>query len=217
MKGKSMKNILLLALVAILGGCATHAKIGMPAVTQVHHKSFENKSMSYEVMYSQPKPGIFSGGQEMPLVPLEEAELSVASAATLKNLPEYIFRQVPSSVERAAKGESDLKLIVELKAYDKKGPAYADYELAKSFFKDLVTLGFSSSEYNIVADFDAKYVLLSGDKEVLSKSYKIDESVDHERGDFESYGSLNEYVGQLLEKHFILTLNDFFKESAGKM
>ena len=212
-----MKNLLLLALVVILGGCATHAKIEMPAVTQVHHKSFEDKTMSYEIMYSQPKPGVFSGGQEMPLVPLEEAELSVASAATLKNLPEYIFRQVPASVKRAEKGEGDLKLIVELKAYDKKGPAYADFEFGKSLAKSLVTLGFASSEYDIVADFDAKYVLLSGNEEVFSKSYKVDESVDHERGDFESYNSLNDYVGQLLEKHLILTLNDFFKESAKEL
>ncbi|MBR9857239.1 MAG: hypothetical protein GYB38_05970 [Gammaproteobacteria bacterium] len=212
-----MKKIAVLGLVVALGGCANHANIEMPAVTQVYHESFENKSISYEIMYSQPKPGVFSGGEQMPLVPLEQAEFSVASAATLRKLPDYIYQQLPPTVKRLENGQGDFKLVVELTAYDKKGLVYSDHEFAKSFGKNLLTLGFASSEYDIIADFDAKYKLYSGDKEIFVESYNVQESVDHERGDFDSFNSLNDYAGQLLEKHLILTLNDFFKKSTTKI
>lgn len=212
-----MKKLVLLCLIVVMSGCATHANIQMPAVTQVYNQSFDGKSMSYEIMYSQPKPGIFSGGEQMPMSPLEKAELSIASAATLKKLPDYIFKQLPSTVKRAENGQGDFKLVIELTARDKKGPAFADYEFGKSFFKNLLTLGFASSEYDIIADFDVNYRLYSGEQEVFSKLYKVNESVDHERGDFESFNSLNDFTGQLLEKHLILTLNDFFKQAAAKI
>lgn len=212
-----MKKLVVLGLVAVLGGCATHATIEMPAVTQVYHKSFQNKSISYEIMYSQPKPGVFSDGEQTPLAPLEQAEFSVASAATLKKLPDYIYQQLPSTVKRAEAGQGDFNLVVELIAHDKKGPAYSDHEFGKSLGKDLLTLGFGSSEYDIIADFDVKYRLYSGDIEILVKSYKVNETVDHERGDFDSFNSLNDYAGQLLEKHLILTLNNFFRESISKI
>jgi hypothetical protein len=189
----------------------------MPAVTQVYNNAFTNKTFGYEILYSQPKPGIFSGGDKMPLLPLEKSEMSIASAATLKNLPDYIYKQLPSSVIRDQSGNGDFKLIVELTAYNKKGPAYSDYEFGKSFGKNLLTFGLASSEYNIVANFNAKYRLISSGKEIFSKNYKVNESVDHERGDFDSFNTLNDYSGQLLEKHLILTLNDFFKEAAANM
>ena len=211
------KGALLLCCLAILGGCASHANIEMPAVTQVYNNAFTNKTFSYEILYSQPKPGIFSGGDKMPLLPLEKSEMSIASAATLKNLPDYIYKQLPSSVIRDQSGNGDFKLIVELTAYNKKGPAYSDYEFAKSFGKNLLTFGFASSEYNIIANFDAKYRLIRSGEEIFTKNYKVSESVDHERGDFDSFNTLNDYSGQLLEKHLILTLNDFFKEATVNM
>lgn len=212
-----MKKLLMLGLALILSGCATHANIEMPAVTQVYHQSFDNKSISHEIMYSQPKPGAFTGGEQMPLAPLEEAHLSVASAATLKNLPDYIYRQLPSTVQRAEQGEGDMNLLVELTARDKKGPAYSNFEFGKSLGKNLLTLGFAASDYTIIADFDVTYRLQNGDRETFVKSYKINDSVAHQRGDFDSFNSLNDYAGQLLEKHLILTLNDFFKKASDKL
>lgn len=212
-----MKNLILLLLVLTIAGCASHAQINMPAVTKVFNKGFENKSLFSEILYSQPEPGVFSGGNQMPLAPLKDAKLSVASAATLQNLPDYIYKQLPSSTRRAIDLPSDFKLRVELIAHDKKGPAYADYEFLKSFGKNLFTLGFASSEYDIIADFDVKYVLFRGEQKVFSKEYKVAESVDHERGDFESHNSVNDYSAQLLEKHLILTLNDFFQQASAKI
>lgn len=208
-----MKKIILLLGTLVLAGCATHADIKMPVVTQVHNSAYENKSMSYDILYSQPKPGIFSGGEQLPLKPLNEAELSVASVATLQKLPDYIFKQLPSTVKRIDSGNADYKLKVELVAHDKHGPTYADYEAAKSFGKNLITMGLASAEYNIVADFDAKYVLYKQGEEFFSKEYKVKDQIDHERGDLESFNTLNDYAGQMLEKHLILTLNNFFSEA----
>jgi len=95
-----MKKIVLLLMIAVLGGCATHAEIKMPTVTKVHDAVYENKTLNYEILYSQPKPGVFTGGKQLPLAPLEKAELSVASASTLKELPKFIFNQLPVSVKR---------------------------------------------------------------------------------------------------------------------
>lgn len=212
-----MKKLFLMCFVVLLTGCATHAQIKTPEVSQVNNSSFNNKSMSYEIMYSQPKPGAFSGGEQMPLVPFRQAEFSVSSASTLKRLPSLLIEQFPSSVTKAPVGKGDLKLIVELTARDKKGPVFADFEFGKSLLKNLFTLGLASSEYDIIADFDVNYRLFSGDDEIFSKLYKINENVDHEKGDFESISSLDKYVVKLLEKHVILTLNNFFNESSKKI
>lgn len=204
------KPFAILAAVILVTGCATHAKIDMPGVSEVVSPAFENKSFSQEVLYSQPQPGMFSGGEQQTLKPLNEQELSVASAATLSKLPTYIKDQLPASSKVVNSTESDFKLRVELMAHDKKGPAFADYEFGKSLIKSMLTFGFGSSEYDIIADFEVKYILSSSGKDLFAKSYSVSESVDHERGKLESFNSLNDFAGQLLEKHLILTLNDFF-------
>lgn len=208
-----MKKIFLILAIVTVTGCATHANIEMPIVMQVHNQVYEDKSMSFEILYSQPEPGIFTGGEQQKLMPITQARLSVASAATLKQLPNYIFQQLPSSVVRVDSGDGDLKLVIELYAHHKKGPAYADYEFAKSFGKSLLTLGLGSSEYNIVADFEITYTLYQKEKEIFKKTYRIEESVDHERGKFESHNAVYDFTGQILKKHLILSLNNFFNES----
>ncbi|MDE2000060.1 MAG: hypothetical protein KGI91_16565 [Burkholderiales bacterium] len=197
-----------------LAGCATHAQINVPALERVHSSAFENKAFGYEILYSQPRPGVFSGGDQLPLVPLDKAELSVASAVTLKKLPEYIYDQLPADVKKADPKNADYVLHVELVAHDKKGPAYADYQTGKTTAMKLISLGLASANYEIIADFDAKYTLLSHGRVVAEKSYVVKDSVDHQRGDFENFNSLNDYTGQMLEKHLIITLNDFFKSSS---
>ncbi len=209
-----MKKLFAVSLSLMLAGCATHANIDMPVVSQVYDSFYENKSISYNIKYSQPEPGLFTAGEQMPLVDIKDAKLSVASAATLKKLPEYITQQLPPSVKISENNSSDFEIIVELVAKDKKGPAYADYNAGESFVKNFLTIGFAASEYQIVADFSANYKLYYQGKEIYAEKYVINESVDHERGDFDSFNSLNDYAGQLLERHLILTLNDFFKDSA---
>lgn len=202
---------------AVLTGCATHAQISMPAVQQVNHQGFENKTFSNEVFYSQPKPGVFSGGEQLALKPLSEQELSVASANTLQKFSTYISQQLPKSSKVIDGNNSDYQLIVKMFAKHKKGPAYADYEVAKSLGKSLLTFGLGSSEYDIVADFDVIYELKHKGGLVLSKKYTVKDSAEHERAKYEGYAHLNEYAGQMLEKHIILTLNNFFTEASRKL
>lgn len=77
-----------------------------------------------------------------------------------------------------------------------------------------ISLGLASANYTIAADFDAKYTLLKQGKTVYEKSYAVKDGVDHQRGDFENFNSLNDYTGQMLQKHLILSLGDFFKGAA---
>lgn len=210
---KAILPVAVSCLIVALTGCATHAQIDMPALERVHSGAFENKAFGYEILYSQPKPGVFSGGEQLPLEPLDKAELSVASAVALKRLPEYIYDQLPANVKRTDVKDADYVLHVELVAHDKKGPAYADYQTGKTTAMKLISLGLASANYEIIADFDAKYTLLKHGQVVSQKSYAVKDSVDHQRGDFENFNSLNDYTGQMLQKHLILTLNDFFKST----
>lgn len=209
-----MKKLSALLLAVVLAGCATHAQINVPAIQKVQAPAYENKSFGYEILYSQPKPGVFTGGEQMPLVPLDKAELSVASAVTLKRLPEYIFDQLPANVKRGDAKDADYVLHVELVAHDKKGPAYADYQVGKTTAMKFISLGLASANYTIAADFDAKYTLRKQGKTVYEKSYVVKDAIDHQRGDFENFNSLNDYTGQMLQKHLILSLGDFFKGAA---
>lgn len=200
-----------------LTGCATPAQISMPTVQKVVHTAYENKTIKYDVLYSQPKPGMLSGGEQQPMQPIENAELSVASAKTLTNIRQYIQDQLPNSSKLLKKGESDLDLVIRMKAFHKKGPAYADFEGMKSFGKSLLTFGLASNEYDIIADFEVTYDLTKNGQILFSKDYKVKESVDHERGKLDGFNELNVYAAELLEKHLIITLNDFFGEAANKL
>jgi len=209
-----MKKFLTLIGCLVLCSCATHATITMPSVQQVNSEFYANKKLSVEIFYSQPEPGMFNDIKQQPLKPIKEAKLSVASATTLQRLPEYIFKQLPPDAERTDKSKSDLNLRVELIAHHKRGPTFADFEVGKNLGKSLLTFGLGSSEYNIVADFDVTYILLAEENEVFKKKYTIKESVDHERGKFESISSVHDFAGQLLEKHLVLSLNNFLEEAA---
>ncbi|MGI2028918.1 hypothetical protein [Endozoicomonas acroporae] len=210
-------SAILVLSVMFLSGCAQHASIEMPYVESVKSEVWTNKTFDYDIFYSQPKPGVFSGGEQLPLKPIEEAELSVASSATLRNFSDYLVKQLPSGIQLSKDGAFDYKLVVEMEAHDKKGPSYADYQAGESFAKGMLSLGFAASEYEIIADFNVTYKLVKSDGSlILEKKYDVNDSVPHERGDFESFNSLNDYSGQLLEKHMMITLNDFIKKAANK-
>lgn len=208
-----MRKTALLLLIGLLSGCATHAEIKMPVVSQVQNASYQNKTLSYDILYSQPQPGIFTEGEQQSLTPLEDAELSVASASTLRDFPELMLEQLPASVNYA-ENSADLKLHVQIIAHDKKGPAYSDYEFGKSLGKGIASLGFASDEYDIIADFDAKYTIEQDNKKIFSKNYEVKETEDHQEGQFDLSNELDDITSQILEKHIILTLNDFFSEAA---
>lgn len=208
-----MKKLALIFMIAFLSGCATHAEIKMPVVNKVHDSAYENKTLQYNILYSQPQPGIVTGGEQQSLTPLEDAELSIASSSTLEDLSALILEQLPASVSHLD-NNADLVLSIQIVAHDKKGPAYAEHQFAKSLGKGLLTLGTAPSEYIIIADFDAKYTLEQQGKEAFSKDYKVEELVNHQEGDFDFSNAKDDLTSQILEKHLILTLNDFFTEAA---
>ena len=211
-----MKKVITASIAAVvLTGCAQHATIDMPYVEATYKEEWQGKKFDYDILYSQPKPGVFTGGEQMPLMPIEKAELSVASSATLRKFPEYLMKQLPAGSKIGSDEDFDYKIKVEMEAYDKKGPAYADYNAGESMAKGLLTLGLAASEYEIIADFKVTYSIQdAAGNELLKQTYTVKDSVEHERSDFESFNSLNDYAGQLLEKHLIITLNEFAKKAA---
>ncbi|WP_156804883.1 hypothetical protein [Vreelandella jeotgali] len=73
------------------------------------------------------------------MTPLEDAELSVASASTLRDFPELMLEQLPASVNYA-ENSADLKLHVQIIAHDKKVPLIPTMNLAKAWAKGLQVL-----------------------------------------------------------------------------
>lgn len=198
------------------GGCATHAVVEQAVVQKVNSEKFQNKAFSYEVLYSQPKPGMFTGGEQLPLTPIENAELSVASAKVLGRLNEVLRANLPDSVKLVDE-QGDFSLHVAITARDKKGPAFADYDMAASIGKSLLTMGLGASEYTIIADFDVEYSLLNASNEVIHKNtFKVNEELDHEKGQWETNQVGDKLAEQLLEKHINLTLQQFLKAAATK-
>lgn len=206
-------RVLALALFSVvLMGCATHGQVNIPVQLAVEHQAFQGKSFSSEVLYSQPKPGIFSNGEQLELKPIQNAELSIGAARVLSRFKDLFMRQLPAEASLGNTENSDYKFVVQLFAKNKRGPSYADFDAMLSTGKKMLTLGLGASEYTIVADFDVTYQLLDSNNNLLfEKSYEVDDKVDHERGGFDSYDIGDDLAAKLLEKHIVLSMNDFFK------
>lgn len=208
-----MKLLGALVVVSFIAGCATHGEVTVPVKQAVENPKFDNKTISSEVLYAQPKPGIFSGGEMQELKPIENAELSVGASRVLARFKELFARQLPLTTKMGPTGETDFTLITELTAHDKSGPAYADYDMAASMGKKFITLGLGSSEYTIRADFDVTYKLQNETGEtLLTKTFHVEDSIDHERGGFDGFDIGEDLAAKLFEKNIILTMNDFFTE-----
>ncbi|HIF9221586.1 TPA: hypothetical protein ACX6QD_003092 [Photobacterium damselae] len=206
------KKILIILGLLTLSGCATHGVVTIPVQSAVENADFVNKTISTKLYYSQPKPGIFSGGEVLPMKPISEAELSVGSSRVLARYKELLSRQLPMNTKVAPENSNgDFLFITELQAKDKAGPSYADYDMALSTGKKLLTLGLGSSEYTIIADFDVTYKLLNHDgKLLLQDTYTVYDEVDHERGGFDGFDIGDDLAAKLLEKNIIITMHKFF-------
>jgi len=206
-----IKNIFIAGLMFAMAGCMTHGDVTMQPVKPVINQAWNNKTFAYEIFYSQPEPGLLNKGKQLPLKPLAESKLSVGAAASLQKFPEYLKNQLPYEAHIGNMDDYDYKVIVKLIAHNKKGSTYTDYEFGKSLVKGIVTLGFGSDDYNIVADFDVTYQLVDKTGNTLfQKSYKVKDSIDHEESQLRQFASMDGYRMRMLEKHLILTLHDFF-------
>lgn len=210
---KLSQAFVIIILGSSLLGCATHGQVKVPVLKAVENESFAGKTFSTEVYYSQPQPGLFSDGEKLPLKPIEEAEVSVGASRVLSRFQELFQRQLPAESSIGKKDNSDFIYIIELTAKDKKGPTFADYDILASTGKSLLTLGLGSSEYTIIADFDILYRLEDKNGKVIyEKSYTIHDEVDHERSKLDGFDIGNDLAAQLLEKHVVISMNDYFKK-----
>ena len=214
---QKLKMLLVFALMFVVSGCATHAKIDMPVISKVNKADWHGKEFRYEIYYSQPQPGIISGGQQQDLKPLSEAELSVGSAQVLGNLPQILADQLPLNAVVTDSEGADYQLRIEMVAHHKLGPTYPDYEFAKSFVKNLLTIGMAADEYNIIADFDITYFLKAKDGKEFQKHFVVKDSVDHERGSTEFKNNTFDYSAVLLRKYIITTSSEFLLEASNKI
>ncbi len=206
------KKISIIIGLLTLAGCATHGVVTVPVQSAIDNEYFANKTISTKLYYSQPKPGVFSGGEVLPMKPITEAELSVGSSRVLARYKELLSQQLPINTKVASEDNNgDFLFITELQAKDKAGPSYADYDMALSAGKKLLTLGLGSSEYTIVADFDVTYKLLDRDgKLLLQETYAVYDEVDHERGGFDGFDIGEDLAAKLLEKNIAITMHKFF-------
>lgn len=210
---KTITIVAALGLAAILTGCSSHAQIDMPVTTYKGLDAFSGKTVNYELLYSQPKPGYFKNGEKQAMQPLEKVELSVASARAMQKMTRLVESQLPSDAKMVqSDAASDMTLVVEMEARDRRGPAYSDYQAAKSFGANMLTMGMAASRYEIIADFDVNYKLIHGSRTLYEKPYKVAEVLPHKKGDFDKHAP-SEFASQLLEKHMAITLGDFLKKA----
>jgi hypothetical protein len=211
------KALAAVLLAASISGCATHATIQQPALAKVSKTEWNSKTLNYKILFSQPEPGLIGGGEQQPMTPLKDAKLSLGSEMALKDLPTHLEQQMPAGVKLVNDDSGDYGLEIRITAHSKRGPAYGDYQFLSSFAKNLLILGLGPKDYLLIADFDAEYALSSKGGDRFSKTFTVKDSVEHQRGPFESLFSPNEYAAQLLRKHMSVTLNDFLKQAADKV
>lgn len=211
----NLKIIVTGIMIAGVSGCASNARINPSMMERASGMHWEGKAIAYEVSISQPEPGVFSGGEQQPMTPLNQANLSVGTRRALQDLNSYLENNLPQGASLAHAGNSDLQLSVELTAYDKKGPAYLDHQFTESLAKGLLTLGLAPSDYEVIADFKVNYRLQDAEGVVWHENdYRVQESVDHQKGDFD-FDDQWLYARQMMEKHINITLGDFFTEARG--
>ncbi|MFT7681780.1 MAG: hypothetical protein ACI935_001248 [Moritella dasanensis] len=210
-----LKLIGALTAITVLAGCATHGEVYVPVKVAVENQQFVDKSIATDIFYSQPKPGFMSGGEMLPMKPINEAEVSVGASRVLARFKELFAQQLPMGTSIGTKENSDFTFVTELQAKDKSGPSYADYDAAASFGKKLITLGLGSSEYTIIADFDITYKLLDKNGDVLTENtYSVNDEIDHERGGFDGFDIGEDLAAKLFEKHVVITMNQFFEKTS---
>lgn len=213
-----MKKAFAAALLAVtVTGCATHATIEKPALSPVAKTTWNSKTLNYKVLYSQPEPGLFSDGEQQPMTPLKDANLSLGSRMVLKDLPTNLEEQMPAGVKLVSDDNSDYGLEIRITARNKKGPVYPEHQFLLSLVKNMFMFGLGPQEFVLVADFDAEYALSNKNGERFGKSFTVTDRMDHQKGAFEGAFSPYEFSALLMRKHMAVTLNDFLKQAADKV
>ncbi len=208
-----MKQSLIAIMLLVLTGCANHATFKEPGTYTTVNDKFTGQTMKYSIAYSQPEPGIFTGGEQQPLKPVSDTNLSVVSTRSLQNINEIVERHLPAGVTTLAnENAADFQFDVEITAYEKQGPTFWDFEFLKSLGVGLVTLGLGPDYWDVIADFDVKYALKDSKNNLLiAREYSIEEKADHQASPFDTNEPLLRSSQKMFEQQLALTLNDFFE------
>ena len=209
-----MRTLTTLLIYVLLTGCASHATFEQPDAYTSFNEEFKGETFHYSVLYSQPEPGFFSGGEQQDLNPLSKSRLSVVSERSLSDVEGLIERHLPAGIAISDKQEStDYQLEVAITAHSKHGPTAWDFEFLKSLGVGLVSFGLGPDYWDIVANFDVNYNLEnSGGTTLLKKEYKVRERVDHQAGPFDTTEPLKRSSESMFEQQLAITLNDFFEK-----
>ncbi|PTB99141.1 hypothetical protein C9993_04475 [Marinobacter sp. Z-F4-2] len=209
-----MKYISLLFAAALLTGCANHATFKTPSPYTSIDDEFTGQTVKYTLKYSQPEPGIFTGGQQQVPTDLSKSNLSIVSAHTLANAEEIVERHLPAGLTPVT-GESgaDYLFDVQMTAHSKHGPTAWDFQFAKSLGIGLLTLGLGPDYWQIIADYKVTYSLTDSQTgHTITEEYAVTEVAEHQAGPFESNAPLKRASRDMFERNFALTLNEFFEQ-----
>lgn len=211
-------STLLLTAAVTLSGCASHAKIERKSLNSISIPAMYEKTINNEVFYSQPTPGMFSGGEMQDVQPLDEVQLSVASAEVMDGIDNLIAKHKPLNTT-VTDGNSDYLLRVTIVAKDKKGPVYGDHEFMKSVAKSMLTLGLAGSDYEIVSDFKVTYELYQANVLQHQRTFNIQQNYDHDSGfiEFNEYENVDKAARAAFEKHLGETITSFYNEVKAKV
>ena len=150
----------------------------------------------------------------LPTMQISEARMNGSTRTVINNFNQILATQLPSNALVVNSGEGDYKVVAHIKAFDGEGPVTVEDLIGETLLKETLTLGLASNEQEIVANFEVTYTVVdSNGSELISKSYKVNDRVEHEKSDYE-IADINgkRLTGELFKKHITLTLNEFVKE-----
>jgi len=211
-----MKRILILSLfVVFITGCANPAQIKEPILADLSNDLWQQKTLSYQVNYAQPTPGIFTGGDVVELQPIRNVSKSIYSSKILSTLDDHIKTNIPNNIKFIEDSKSsDYRMEIDLIAFHKKGPAYSDYLDLANWTKFFLTLSMNYvHDYDIIADYKLNCRLYDkNDNLIHENGYKVKDVLEHEEYKYNITSSDDILASALFKKHISININNFFKE-----
>lgn len=204
-------SVIFLLCAAFLTACATPAKIVTSEVSDYRSPSYLNKTISFDILYSQPEPKVFGSGAQQAFKPIAIQEKHSFSEKVLEDVTPFIESQLPHGASATVSAHSDLLLSVKLSTPNKLGPVAPDYRLGETFGKKVISLGFAAKNYDLVADYSVELTLFQNGDRIYWKRYDVSSSVKHQVGNFSSPNNLYNYSRDYFRKTLAETLSEFYK------
>ncbi|MBD2859470.1 hypothetical protein IB286_10685 [Spongiibacter sp. KMU-158] len=209
-----IKILASLSVLVLLVGCGTPAQIAEPSVSTYSNLAYQGKTVNYDIFYAQPKPGLFSDGEMLPMVPFDAQEKSPLAEFVTEDIQAFMEEHGPVGLMPTDYEKSDFLLVAKITATKKAGPAWSDFKSGKSFLMSLLTFTFAPSYHDITANYEVEYDLYKHGRQVFSRAYNVNDSVPHEQSDLAHLRHLSEKPKALFRKTLSATLDDFYKSAS---